>query len=183
MSTAELSDMDNTSPGPFTTEALRKSTIYLSKSSLSQTAKRLLIFLLPTFLQSSYDPRTPSNQPHPTAWLDGMRGIAGLLVFLYHLSYSTHDVYTAYIPSHKDFLRDEHPCAKRGLFRSHGELCLGCYNMVGRYIHTGCGCAVSTIRQMAGGKMRCEEADKGRTCVERRRDRVAESPFMPSSDS
>lgn len=107
MSTAELSDMDNTSPGPFTTEALRKSTIYLSKSSLSQTAKRLLIFLLPTFLQHHFCPPSPKSlsKLHPTAWLDGMRGFAALMVFLYHLSYSTHDVYTAYIPSHKDFLR------------------------------------------------------------------------------
>ena len=79
--------------------------------------------------------------------------------------------------------RDEHPYAKRGLFCSHGELCVGCYDMVSRHIHTGCGCIVSTVRQMAGGKMHCEEADKGGTCVEGKCDRVAESSLMPSSDS
>jgi peptidoglycan/LPS O-acetylase OafA/YrhL len=105
ISTTELSDMDSTSSEPFTTTALRRNTIHILEPSLSHTTKRILIFLLPTFLQPSSDPRTPSKRPHPTAWLDGMRGLAALMVFLYHLSYSTHDVYTAYIPSHKEFLR------------------------------------------------------------------------------
>ncbi|CAD0087813.1 unnamed protein product, partial [Aureobasidium vineae] len=67
-------------------------------STVSKSWKQLLFFLLPTFIQSRYLPcRTGQKRPlHPTAWLDGMRGVAAFCVFMDHLSYSNHDTYTAY---------------------------------------------------------------------------------------
>ncbi|KAI4721431.1 hypothetical protein E4T48_02286 [Aureobasidium sp. EXF-10727] len=67
-------------------------------STVSKSWKHLLFFLLPTFIQSHYLPcRTGQKRPlHPTAWLDGMRGVAAFCVFMDHLSYSNHDTYTAY---------------------------------------------------------------------------------------
>lgn len=61
--------------------------------------KQFLFFLLPTFIQSRVRPHQQTSnkaQLHPTAWLDGMRGLAAFFVFLDHLSYSNHDVYTAW---------------------------------------------------------------------------------------
>lgn len=65
---------------------------------LSRSWKQLLFFLLPTFIQSCYSPRRigQTRPLHPTAWLDGMRGVAAFCVFMDHLSYSNHDTYTAY---------------------------------------------------------------------------------------
>jgi len=55
-------------------------------------ALRTAIFLLPSFLQSrfSHDPglRTVSHRPGPTAYLDGMRGLAALVVFFCHYFYT-----------------------------------------------------------------------------------------------
>jgi peptidoglycan/LPS O-acetylase OafA/YrhL len=62
----------------------------------SRAAKRLLFHLLPTFIQSRLRPPSEPKPVTPTAWLDGMRGLAAFFVFLDHLSYSTHDVYTAW---------------------------------------------------------------------------------------
>ncbi|KAG9734484.1 hypothetical protein KCU73_g10753, partial [Aureobasidium melanogenum] len=65
---------------------------------LSKSWKQLLFFLLPTFIQSRYLPRRIGQKRplHPTAWLDGMRGVAAFCVFMDHLAYSNHDTYTAY---------------------------------------------------------------------------------------
>ncbi|KAK6001130.1 hypothetical protein QM012_003213 [Aureobasidium pullulans] len=81
-----------------------------SLSSASHTAKQVLIFLIPTPIQNVLYPSakptpTIAIRPKPTAWLDGMRGIAALLVYFFHLSYSTHDVYTGWSEGHHDFLR------------------------------------------------------------------------------
>lgn len=72
---------------------------------------QLAILLLPSFIQSRIRPATakPRKVNHPTAFLDGMRGIAALLVFIDHLSYSSHDVHTAWGAGepgqHREFLR------------------------------------------------------------------------------
>ncbi|KAI5244802.1 hypothetical protein E4T42_07056 [Aureobasidium subglaciale] len=66
-------------------------------SSLSSFSKRFLFFLLPTFIQYRLYPELAKvERLHPSGYLDGMRGLAALFVFFYHLSYSSHDVLTAY---------------------------------------------------------------------------------------
>ncbi|KAK4131321.1 acyltransferase-like protein [Trichocladium antarcticum] len=54
--------------------------------------RRIGIFLLPSFVQArlSHGPRcrASSAQPGPTAYLDGMRGLAALVVFFCHFSYT-----------------------------------------------------------------------------------------------
>lgn len=70
-----------------------------SKTTVQHAIKRTSFFLLPTFIQTTIRPsEQPSKSHHPTAWLDGMRGIAAFLVFIFHISYATHDVATAYAP-------------------------------------------------------------------------------------
>jgi hypothetical protein len=70
-----------------------------SRPATIRSGRQLLFFLLPTFIQKRWSPSVDSEtykRLHPTAWLDGIRGLAAFLVFLDHLSYSTHDVYTAW---------------------------------------------------------------------------------------
>ncbi|KEQ92807.1 hypothetical protein AUEXF2481DRAFT_360792 [Aureobasidium subglaciale EXF-2481] len=80
-----------------------------SRKSISQHTRKCLHFLLPSFLQTGLPTYTRLNTAkplQPTAWIDGMRGIAAFLVFVYHLAYSTHDVNTAWLADGKrDFLR------------------------------------------------------------------------------
>jgi peptidoglycan/LPS O-acetylase OafA/YrhL len=77
-----------------------------SRTSASQAAKQVLVFLVPSPIQNAlYPSDEPKSGPRPTAWLDGMRGVAAFLVFLYHLSYSTHDVYTGWSKGHYELLR------------------------------------------------------------------------------
>lgn len=81
-----------------------------SGSSLFKTIRQALFLLLPTFVQGSI---RPSQQPesgkplHPTAWLDGMRGLAAFFVLVQHLSYPIHDVFSAWTPEqgYNHFLR------------------------------------------------------------------------------
>ncbi|KAG9884437.1 hypothetical protein KCU98_g20324, partial [Aureobasidium melanogenum] len=110
MSAIELNSEDTTITQLPTRHRLVRKFAFPSKSTVLQTTKRGLHFLLPSFLHfaSSSEP-TDERLPkpvHPTAWLDGMRGIAALLVYVYHLSYSTHDVDTAWTYDGKQgFLR------------------------------------------------------------------------------
>lgn len=114
ISAIELEDSEDTTPPPLLSTSrynLFDSFAVPTKTSVFQTTKQILHFLLPSFVHfdSSSDTLTDVEAPksiHPTAWLDGMRGIAALLVHVYHLSYSTHDVMTAWTPTGKrDFLR------------------------------------------------------------------------------
>lgn len=85
------------SSNAFTTPQSRwaKSTVL----SLSY-AKGSAFFCVPSFLQPLIRPPPPSANPpkplHPTAFLDGMRGLAALFVYFYHFSYSSHNVLIAY---------------------------------------------------------------------------------------
>lgn len=58
---------------------------------------QLLWCLLPSFLHSTtQEHMTNSSKTHPTAYLDGMRGMAAFSVFLCHLSYGTWDITHTY---------------------------------------------------------------------------------------
>ncbi|PHH89078.1 hypothetical protein CDD83_6688 [Cordyceps sp. RAO-2017] len=48
----------------------------------------LLVFLLPSFVQSWLRPGPPKKRRHlhPTSWLDGLRGVASLIVFIWHIT-------------------------------------------------------------------------------------------------
>ncbi|KAI5250260.1 hypothetical protein E4T43_00001 [Aureobasidium subglaciale] len=87
-------------PTSFSSATPRDRTFRLPRmSSWSRTWRRLGFFLLPTFVQSHLyvnQDATRSKSPRPTAWLDGLRGIAAFLVFMDHLAYSNFDVYVAW---------------------------------------------------------------------------------------
>ncbi|KAG9511666.1 hypothetical protein KCV07_g10009, partial [Aureobasidium melanogenum] len=112
MSAIELDPEDTTQMPLSTKPRYLERLAFLSKTSAWKTTKQILCFLLPSFLHfafASSDTPADEGRPksvHPTAWLDGMRGIAALLVYVYHLSYSTHDVDTAWTYDGKQgFLR------------------------------------------------------------------------------
>ncbi|KAI1352261.1 acyltransferase family-domain-containing protein [Xylaria sp. FL0043] len=58
--------------------------IYRKRISVLQCIRTFKV-LLPSFLRSSTAPAKPEKQ-RPTAWLDGLRGIAALFVVLHHMS-------------------------------------------------------------------------------------------------
>ncbi|KAH0344595.1 hypothetical protein KCU83_g8166, partial [Aureobasidium melanogenum] len=112
MSAIELDPETTTQTLPLTEPSYLEKLAFPSRTSTLNTTKQILHFLLSSFLHftsaSSSEPINERLQKpvHPTAWLDGMRGIAALLVYVYHLSYSTHDVDTAWTYDGKqDFLR------------------------------------------------------------------------------
>ena len=63
---------------------------HLTLPNVLRLLGRFLYLLLPSFVQSRIQ-REPSKPEriHPTAYLDGMRGLAAFVVFLCHLSYGT----------------------------------------------------------------------------------------------
>lgn len=82
----------------------------LSRSSVVHMMKHTLTFLLPTVVQSRVgcpNNLASSKKLHPTAWLDGMRGIASVLVFVHHVTLPSHDVSAAWSPEEpfNSFLR------------------------------------------------------------------------------
>lgn len=59
-------------------------------SSCGSTIKRTAVFLLPSFIQSRLSrDRVRNDKIGPTAYLDGMRGLAALFVFFCHYLYGT----------------------------------------------------------------------------------------------
>lgn len=64
----------------------------LTRTGVLSTLLSVVIFLLPSFVSARLPRRssTPANlkpQPlHRTAYLDGLRGVAALVVFLFHVS-------------------------------------------------------------------------------------------------
>ncbi|KAH6631011.1 acyltransferase family-domain-containing protein [Chaetomium sp. MPI-SDFR-AT-0129] len=63
-------------------------------SNLPFLLRRALVFLLPSFIQPLVSPTPssgsqPSARPGPTAYLDGMRGLAALIVFFCHFLYTS----------------------------------------------------------------------------------------------
>ncbi|KAI8298799.1 hypothetical protein K4K61_011327 [Colletotrichum sp. SAR11_59] len=65
--------------------------------------KALLWCFVPSFLHPT-DPTKPPKQLHPTAWLDGLRGIASFVVVCHHWSLVVYP-----IELHKGYLSDDKP--------------------------------------------------------------------------
>lgn len=64
-------------------------------STFSSRLYALLFFLLPSFLQNRIRPRTTRpSRLRPTSWLDGLRGVASLIVFICHYTEGTQKSYT-----------------------------------------------------------------------------------------
>lgn len=68
----------------------------LNRSFFSDAAKKITTTrwskLLPSPIQNlKSPPRKQNNAPRPTAWLDGIRGCAALVVFFEHMSLSVHN--------------------------------------------------------------------------------------------
>ncbi|EPS42399.1 hypothetical protein H072_3601 [Dactylellina haptotyla CBS 200.50] len=59
----------------------------LVQSKLWQTLIPIFNVLLPTFISSQYSKNHPSYKLTSTSWLDGLRGIACFIVFIYHSTY------------------------------------------------------------------------------------------------
>lgn len=71
----------------------------LSISRPAEVCKTAIWFVLPSCIQSWIRPAPNPSKPqklHPTAFLDGMRGLSALLVFFYHMFMVSHDLETAY---------------------------------------------------------------------------------------
>ena len=76
------------------TDELSRGTITVpSVRAVLNFCLKSLIFLLPSFLQSST--RAPTS-PSQTAHLDGLRGVAAFLVYVYHASYISYPVRWSY---------------------------------------------------------------------------------------
>ncbi|KAI9785212.1 MAG: hypothetical protein M1839_000850 [Geoglossum umbratile] len=68
---------------------------------LARSARRRLAL---TSLRSALDAATEHGRVSPTAWLNGMRGLAALLVFFYHFAYAYHtQLEVGYASSETDY--------------------------------------------------------------------------------
>jgi hypothetical protein len=55
----------------------------------SLSTRNISSLLTPSFLQRHGSPDI-TQRPHPTAWLDGLRGVAAFLVYIYHFQHMFH---------------------------------------------------------------------------------------------
>ena len=62
---------------------------HLTLRNVLRLLGRCVYFLIPSFVQSRLSREHKAERIHPTAYLDGMRGLAAFVVFLCHLSYGT----------------------------------------------------------------------------------------------
>ncbi|KAM7216315.1 acyltransferase [Rhypophila decipiens] len=76
----------------FKPKATWQTTLTRILDSLRSTLVKTFIFLLPSFIQpfstSHHHPKVQKKKPGPTAYLDGMRGLAALIVFFCHYFYT-----------------------------------------------------------------------------------------------
>ncbi|OAL36781.1 hypothetical protein AYO20_03836 [Fonsecaea nubica] len=70
-----------------------KVTLCLSVKFLAKLAGQLFNLLIPSFLQRRiHNDQAKPDKVAPTAFLDGMRGLAAFVVFICHLTYGTFDI-------------------------------------------------------------------------------------------
>ncbi|KAK3301274.1 acyltransferase family-domain-containing protein [Chaetomium fimeti] len=95
-------------PRQWTTTTLPSRAAHRAVTHLPGLLRRTLFFLLPSFIQPLLShrhhhhhnpplpPRPAPKQPSPTAYLDGMRGLAALIVFFCHLLYTSFAIAPGY---------------------------------------------------------------------------------------
>lgn len=83
---------------PFMPKLPTRSSLHIVRGkAFSEFCKKLSFFMLPSFVQSKIRGRTAQQQnPHPTAFLDGMRGVAAFLVMICHNTYNHYDIFYGY---------------------------------------------------------------------------------------
>lgn len=69
----------------------------IPRKTFSDYCKKLSFFMLPSFVQRKIRGRTAHQQTqHPTAFLDGMRGVAAFIVMICHNTYNHYDIFYGY---------------------------------------------------------------------------------------
>ena len=69
----------------------------ISSAAISDHCKKASFFVLPSFIQNRVrEPTARQQASHPTAFLDGMRGVAAFLVMICHNTYTHYDIFHGY---------------------------------------------------------------------------------------